>query len=131
MSSDGTATKKLLVAYDPARPSRRTGDFVVPVRDDAGVVLLGLKSKTVSDQGLTVYVGKSISVDDVFAKLVDTGRKIDSVSETLRLLETFIQLLQPFRIGSVIVVEKSTSDVCGFRLAKVADAPAVEKKQLP
>jgi len=131
MTSDKITTKKLLVAYNPARPSRGGGDFLIPIRDNVGVLFFGLKSKTTGDQGRMVYLGKEISVNDIFVRLVDTGRKIDSVSDTLKLLEAFIQMLQQYRIGSVIALEQSPDNAYGFRLRKVADMPAVEKRRLP
>lgn len=114
-------TKKLLVAFDPKKPDRRSSDFLVVVLEGAEPKLVGIKSKKPIASGLMVYLGKEIKVDDLFAKLVDTGRKIESVEQTLRTLEHYIQKLQEFRIGNLLSVEADAAT--GFKMVKLADSP--------
>jgi len=114
-------TKKLLVAFDPEKPDRRSSDFLIVVLDGAEVKLLGINSNEPVKYGLLVHVGKEIKVNDLFAKLVDTGRKIESVRQTLRSLEHYIKELQGFRIGNLLGIE--ADPVNGFKLAKMADVP--------
>jgi hypothetical protein len=116
-------TKKLLVAFDPKRPDQRSSDSLVVVLEGAQPMFLGLKSKTPIDSGLMVYVGKEIKANDLFAKLVDTGQKIQNVGLTLRTLETYILRLQDFRIGNLLSVEADSAN--GFKLVKIADMPPV------
>ena len=90
-------TKKLLVAFDPKRPEHRSSDFLVVVLEGTAATLLGIRSKKPVASGLMAYVGREIKPNDLFAKLVDTGRKIESVEQTLRALEHYIEKLQePF-----------------------------------
>ncbi len=114
-------TKKLLVAFDPKKPDHRPSDFLVVVLEGAEAKLIGIKSKKPVASGLMVYLGKEIKVNDLFAKLVDTGRRIESVEQTLRTLEHYIGKLQEFRIGNLLGVE--SDPVNGFKLVKLADAP--------
>jgi hypothetical protein len=114
-------TKKLLVAFDPKKPDHRSSDFLVVVLEGAEAKLVGIKSKKPVASGVMVYVGKEIKVNDLFAKLVDTGRRIESVEQTLRTMEHYIEKLQEFRIGNLLGVE--SHPINGFKLVKLADAP--------
>ena len=116
-------TKKLPVAFDPRKPDDQSSDFLVVVFEGTEPKLLGVKSKKRAEAGLMVYLGRDIQANDLFAKLVDTGRKIESVEETLRTLESYIQKLQDFRIGNLLTVEADTAASSGFKLLKLADSP--------
>ena len=114
-------TKKLLVAYDESKPNGGRGDFLAVVFETNTPIFLGLRSRRIYTSGRMVYIGREITEKDVFAKLVDTGRKIESVEQTLRTLENYIQKLQEFRIGNLLSVEADAAS--GFRLVKLADSP--------
>jgi hypothetical protein len=114
-------TKKLLVAFDPKKPDHRSSDFLVVVLEGAEAKLVGIKGKKPVASGLMVYLGREIKVNDLFAKLVDTGRRIESVEQTLRTLDYYIEKLQEFRIGNLLAVE--SDPVNGFKLVKLADTP--------
>jgi hypothetical protein len=131
MTQIKTSTKKLLVAYDASKAAPRSGDFLAPINDSTGLFLLGLRSKKPSEQGVMVYTGRGVTVNDVFAKLVDSGRKIENVSQTLKCLEAYIQMLQEYRIGNILGIEPCSESPCGFRLIKVANAPPVKRANLP
>jgi hypothetical protein len=123
-------TKKLLVRFNPKAPDKASSDFVVPVQDGEESVFFGLKSRRASKTGVMVYVGREVSVNDLFARLVDSGRRIENVHKTLDVLQDYIQMLQHFRIGNVITIEVDT--VSGFRLQKLHDIPPRNyKKRLP
>ncbi|MBP9825306.1 MAG: hypothetical protein KBF21_13865 [Thermoanaerobaculia bacterium] len=123
-------TKKLLVAFDPKKPNQRSSDFLVVVLEDAQPKLLGVKSKKPMVSGLMVYLGKEVTANDLFARLVDTGRAIESVEQTLRTLESYIQELQGFRIGNLVTVEADATN--HFKLVKLADSPpATNVRRLP
>jgi len=114
-------TKKLLVAFDESKPDGGAGDFLAVVYEQGTPHFLGLRTKRLWRSGRMVYIGKEITANDLFAKLVDTGRKIESVEQTLRVLENYIQSLQEFRIGNLLSVEADVAN--GFKLVKVADSP--------
>lgn len=114
-------TTKLLVAFDPKKPDRRSSDFLVVMLEGTQAKLLGVKSKKHAASGLVVYLGREIKANDLFAKLVDTGQKIESVGQMLRTLENYIEKLQEFRIGNLLAVEPDATN--GLQLVKLADTP--------
>jgi len=95
-------TKKILAAFDPKRPDTKSSDFLAPVIEDGKPVFIGLKSKKTVQYGTVVFVGRELSANDVFARLVDTGRKIDSVSKCLADLEAYLQAVSTQRLGDVL-----------------------------
>lgn len=124
-------TKKLLVAFASSKASPRSGDFLAPINDSTGLFLFGLRSKKNSEQGMMVYLGKEITVNDIAAKLVDSGRKIENVAQTIGALEAYIQMLQEYRIGNILAIEPCADAPCGFRLKKIADSPPGKPLPLP
>lgn len=78
-----------------------------------------------------VYVGKTLTVNNVFAKLVDSGRTIESVEFTMKALEAYLRMLQDYRIGNILRIEPTAEHECGFRLVKTADHEPFKKKELP
>jgi hypothetical protein len=117
-------TKKILVAFDPARPKAQSGDFAIPVIVDGRVQLVGLRSGTTLSLGMMVYLGKEITVNDVFAKLVDSGRKVPSVDQTVKMIGDYLAMLQGHKIGNVIKLESAPDLPEGFRLTRVASSPS-------
>lgn len=77
-----------------------------------------------------VFIGKDITEKEFFAKLVDSGQKIESVGRTLKNLGDYMQQLDGFKIGNVLGVVPKADEV-GFSLFKVAEKPKTEAKQLP
>lgn len=131
MTQIKAGTKKLLVAYGASDVGPRSGDFLALISDTTGYFLWGLKSNQPSERGMMVYTGREVTVNDVFAKLVNSGRKIDNVSQTLNCLEAYITMLQEFKIGNILAVEQRSDSACGFKLIKVANAPPVKPLDLP
>ncbi len=123
-------TRKLLVAYDESKPTAGQGDFLAIVLDGATPVFFGLRSRRTYRTGRMVFLGKAITARDVFAKLVDSGRKIESVDQALKNLIAYVQQLDGFKIGNVLGVEAKNGDP-GFALVKVAEMPRSEGKKLP
>lgn len=124
MTDTTPTTKKLLVAFDPSKPDAGRGDFLAPVSDDQRIRLYGLRSKASSELGLMVYVGKEITVNDLFAKLVDSGRKIPNVDQTVKMLSDYLTMLQEHKIGNVVSIELPETEPGGFRLVKIANTPS-------
>ena len=116
-------TKKLLVAFDPKKPNHRSSDFLVVVLEGAEAKFVGTKSQKPVTSGLMVYLGREIKANDLFAKLVDTRRRIESVEQTLCALECYIDQLQEFRIGNILGIESDSDN--SFKLVKLADTPTM------
>ena len=117
-------TKKTLVAFDPARPKGQSSDFLVPFQTEGRIVLYGVKSGSEQAHGLMVYLGRAITENDLFAKLVDSGVKIDSVDETLTRLRRYLEMLQSLRIGNVVRLQVGQEASGDFELELVAKSPA-------
>jgi hypothetical protein len=124
-----TTTKKILVAFDPSHPDAGRGDFLAPVSGDERIFFVGLRSRSPSDLGLLVYVGKEVPVNDLFAKLVDSGRKIASVDQTVKMLSEYLTMLQEFKIGNVMSIEPDAAEPNAFRLVKIANTPSGATKE--
>lgn len=123
-------TQKLLVAFDSKNPSQLTDDFLVVVLESAQPKLLGVRTKKIATSGLMIHVGQEITVNDLFKELVDTGRKIESVDQTLKTLTAYVQHLEGFKIGNVVTIAPIGRDP-GFELVKVAEMPKSETRRLP
>jgi hypothetical protein len=117
-------TKKILVAFDPDRPQSRSSDFAVPVAGPGGVQLVGIRSGKPVAQGVIVFLGREVTVNDVFARLVDSGQRIESVEAAVKLLGDYLTMLQEHKIGNVIALEPVEGEAAGFRLTKIANTPS-------
>src|SRR5690606_23027577 len=93
---------------------------------------LGLDSGKAQKYGMIVLTGRDLSKNDVFAKLVDSGRKIANVAGTLALIERYLFELKEFKIGNVIGIEYTASKPHDFKLKLIASRPlASQNNQLP
>lgn len=98
-------SKKVLVAFDPRSPQRRSSDFLVPLlTSEANWVLLGSKSGKVRPYGMVVLTSRPVNEHDLFAKLVDAGQTIPDVQECLANLMAFIEEVKATRIGNIVEV---------------------------
>ena len=123
-------TKKLPVSVSYGDVEAKSNEFVIPAMDTGFSGFRGLKSGRLYTYGALSFLGKEITVNDVFARLVDSGQRIDNVDAMLRMLDAYLEAVQDYRIGNVLTVEPS-SDRCGFKLTKVAQRPNSGKKKLP
>ncbi len=104
-------TKKLLVPFDPAKPSWNPNDWLLPVVVDGQVMLQSVKAGKTFEYGRVVFIGEPVTENDLFAKLVDTGRKVPSVEETLATLRGFLEAMKTVKIGNVVTVAASADGV--------------------
>lgn len=126
-----TTTKKLPVSISYGTYQAKSHEFLIPPLTDGVGEFQGLMSGKPFLYGAVSYLGKDITVNDVFAKLVDSGRRIESVERTVAALESYLRMLQDFKIGNILAVEPCSEEPCGFRLKKIADAPPVKPVNLP
>jgi|688.fasta_scaffold189523_3 hypothetical protein len=123
-----SSTKKLLVAFDPAKPDSKTTDFLVPWSRGGQRVLLGLKSGQESALGMMVFIGRSVTEKDLFIRLVDSGALIANVDETLQWLRSYLDRLQALKIGNVARIRSTGQDGgpdCDLEL--IANTPSAVK----
>jgi len=112
-------SKKSLVRFDPQKTGKQSSDFLAPIRDEGGeLVLASLKNGIESEYGLVIFTGRTVTSNDVFAKLVDSGRKIVSVDETLADFEAYVEQLGSFNIGNVLELKRNENLCRGFELKK-------------
>lgn len=77
--------------------------------------------------GYVVYVGIELSKNEVYAKIVDSGKKIASVEFLLDSLDDYLKQLNECKIGEIVRI-KSTNN--GFKLTK-CKKPKINMKKLP
>lgn len=121
-------SKKILTAFDPKKPTAKSSDFLCPVMEQGTPVFYGLKSKRVFTHGVVVFVGRTLTANDVFAKLVDSGRKIESVSQCLKDIESYLAALSERRLGDVFGIARQDA---GLVLVATDLRPDVERVPLP
>lgn len=131
MGIGGGMTKKMLVFFDPERPSSKSSDCLVPfVGHDGDITLFGLKSNQEVRKGIVVLAGKEVSNNDLFAKLIDAGHKIDDVDATLARLYSFLEAVDGLRIGNIVELQP-IAESPGFKLKKLAGSPPKSSRELP
>ena len=131
MMKDSPITKKMLVAFDPAKPEKTSSDFLVPILDNGEFVFFGTNSKRNVFLGMVVFVGREVTVNDAFARLVDSGRKIPEVAETLDVVSNYLKKVSGLRIGQVVQISCDAAQDGGFSLQEVKVAKPENKRPLP
>ncbi len=118
-------TRKLLVPFVPSDPERRSTDFLIPApaSDGPGYRFSGLTTGRPAMYGMMVFLGRSVSANDLFAKLVDTGAKIDDVPATIAAISVYLDAIQAFKIGNIVAISDSVSGRAPFELRLVAVTP--------
>lgn len=89
------------------------GEFIVPYLIDNEIKLTGLKTKKYYDAALVVYVGKEITENDVFAKLVDAGFIFSSVDRQLEVLRESLDVIKTTKIGSMLEIRENKLRIKG------------------
>ena len=116
-------SKKVLVAFDPERPEKSSSDFLVPIRTDLGKIrFLGTRSRRTVRYGMAVLTGRAITENDLFAKLVDTGRKVPSVADTLQVLAKFLDAMKSVKIGNIVELGGGSDNTLSLLI--VANTPS-------
>lgn len=120
--------KKILAPFDLTKPEKKINGFLYPNIDAKNVnSFLEINTDKEWEVGMVVFVGREISKNDVFAKIVDSGKKIKSVNGLLNSIEDYLGQVSTYKIGDVIGI-KSTID--GFKLIKL-EQPQRAKVKLP
>ena len=90
-------TKKLLVAYDESKPSAGNGDFLAIVFEGTTPTFFGLRSHRTCKFGRMVFIGKDVTAEDLFDRLLDSGRKIEAHDQTLTSLAMYVEQMASFK----------------------------------
>ena len=119
-------SKKVLVAYDPDNSNMRSSDFLVPVQlEVCEMALLGCRSGKLWKYGLVVLTSRAVNQNDLFAKLVDAGQKVQSVDACLSRLESFVEQLNSPTIGNIVKISSFNDNL---KLEVVANTPGAFAK---
>jgi hypothetical protein len=111
--------KKMLAPFEEKFPGKKINDFIYPHVDKSETTFVGIKKTKHWTKGMVVYTGVDITANDIFAKIVDAGKKIDSIDNLMDNLQTYVTQLSAFKIGNILEIEKD--EFCSFRLKKFAD----------
>jgi hypothetical protein len=130
MMKDAPKSKKMLVAFDPEKSDKASSDFLVPVMEDGKLVFFGTRSRRAVAKGMVVFVGREITVNDVFARLVDSGRKIPVVTEALNVISNYLSQIGDLKIGQVVQISGNASQ-SSFTLEPAKVEKPVSKRSLP
>ncbi|NMH87387.1 hypothetical protein [Flavivirga algicola] len=82
-------TKKMLVPIDLENPKKDENDFLYPILIENEFVFKGIKYGKIWKHGIVSFIGKEISKNDVLARIVDSGNKIDNVEELISCLDDY------------------------------------------
>lgn len=111
-------SKKVLVAFDPENPDKSSSDFLVPVQTESGdIEFFGTRSGKSVRYGMVILTSRAITENDLFAKLVDTGRKVPNVANTLEVLVKFLEVMKSVKIGNVVEVEGGSDNTVSLLVA--------------
>lgn len=81
---DFTRAKKILAPVDLRDPKRKIKGFLYPNLDVSSInSFIDTKKKSKWDVGMIVFVGIDITKNDLLAKIIDSGKKIESVAKML------------------------------------------------
>jgi len=122
------STKKLLVPYDESKPTAGQDDFLAVVFEGTTPVFYGLRSSRIFKTGRVVFVGKEITEKELFAKLIDSGRKVTNVKESVATLANYVRQIVEFRIGDVVTIKEGSSS---FELVGAGRVSISQPKNLP
>ena len=107
----------MLVRFDPKNPEGSSSEFLIPTRLDNGeMAFTSLKSERISEYGLVIFTGRDLAPEDVFAKLVDSGKRVLSVEKTMADINAFLEDIALHKVGSVLKLVSVEGDSRGFRL---------------
>jgi PDZ domain-containing secreted protein len=95
----------MLVPYSMAKGKPTGKSFIVPINDGKQNQFVTLNNGVKVDFATVVYIGRTVSVEDVFKKIVDAGFVVlPSTDEMVDLLSSYIDLVSKLKIGDVVKV---------------------------
>ncbi|WP_224825197.1 hypothetical protein [Cognatishimia sp. MH4019] len=104
-------TKKMLVPYSMAKGKSVGKSFVVPLSDGGQRSFVALSNGSKVEYATVVYVGRTISVEDLFKKIIDAGFAVlPNTDEMVKSLSSYIDLVSNLKIGDVVKVGFDEAD---------------------
>ncbi len=121
-------TRKLLAPYDLQNPSKKINSFLYPdIDSNQNNFFTDIKSQKKWEAGIVVFIQSDISKNDFFAKIVDSGKAIESVNVLLESLDNYFEQISSFKVGDVIGLQSLEN---GFELIKLKK-PSRRKRHIP
>ena len=112
-------TKKILVPVDINNYNKKNNGFLYPGLNEKGeATFLDISSGKEWSHGMIAFTGRELNKNVLFAKIVDSGKKIDSVSELVSQLDNYLAQIKTFKIGNIVAVNVSDNGQ-DFDLIKV------------
>lgn len=102
--------KKILVPIDLNDPQKKINDFLFPSPSDDGLTLTGIKSGQQWGHGMVILTSQ-INENDIFKKVVDSGKKIESVEVLLSTLKDYVSELPKYKIGNILKLNSEIAKV--------------------
>jgi hypothetical protein len=115
-------TKKLLVNFDRKNPKRSSSDFLIPFPQDGCVYFRGLRSGRERGEGLLVYIGESITEEELVSRLAELGKVDFDHARLLEMCRQYLTNLQELRIGNIVRLVDAGG--CQFELERIANTPS-------
>jgi hypothetical protein len=103
-------TKKVLVPIDINNPQKKFNDFLYPDPSDQRMVLKGIKNDKTWEYGMVILTSE-INENDVFKEIVDSGKRIKSVSALLAALKEYMDEMPKYKIGNVLKLNNERAAV--------------------
>lgn len=104
-------TKKLLVPYSTEKASSVGKSFVAPVHTGDRGLFVSLASLKSIDFAAVVYVGRDVTPEDLFAKIVNAGLKIlPTVDVQMGMIKEYFDHLSQLKVGDVVRVGFDSGD---------------------
>lgn len=113
-------TKKMLVPIDLENPKKNIKDFIYPSLLNGEYVFKGIISGKIWSNGIISFIGKDVTKNDLFARIVNSGVKIENVNSTLQTLESYIEEIKGLSLGTVTKIETINDN---FKIVAVGRKP--------
>jgi hypothetical protein len=120
-------TRRLLVSLTFGSFKCTSNEFLIPFLKIEERIngFLGIKSGKIFTYGAVSFIGKEISASDILRRIDASKVKTMDLSTALRVLNSYLEKLQAFKIGNVLEIEYLPNG--DLRMIKVAERPPSEK----
>lgn len=124
-------TKKLLAPVDSNNVDKDINGFLYPdTTRGTRYSFLETDSGKEWKYGRVVFVGVEVTSDDIFSRIKNSKKKIQSGGELRSTLSAYIEQVKSFKIGSIVGIEP-TNQGCKFELIKANLPPRKRQTKLP
>lgn len=103
-------TRKILVPIDIENPEKTINDFLYPKPTENGLVLTRIKNGEKWDFGMVILTSE-INEYEIFKKIVDSGTKIESVENLLKVLKDYVQETPNYKIGNILEINDANKQL--------------------